>query len=349
LTIVFNWKLRAFERGKVSERALFAWLVPLMALWANLHGAFPIGLIIIALYCAGNCWKLVGCPGLDRPSQRRKALVLAALFTACLAATLLNPNGWKLHAIIVHYIRDARFVGIVNEFLSPDFHQTNVRGFQLQLLLLAFILLAIRPKWDRTDLLVTLAWAYFALYSVRNLPIFSLLLTPIFAGFLEGTAARASRGFRRVSEDIGGINRGADGRIWMGVAIGLVLAAQTRWLPEPTPDPKAFPVAATQWLREHHHAVQGEMLSTDFWGSYLLLELPERKVFLDSRHEFYGADIVRDYLHIIRGEPGWDGLLDRYHVQWTLLPRIYPINQLLAVHPDWQRVYEDDTTTVFSR
>jgi len=332
LVVVFNWQLRAFQQGRLSGRALFAWLVPLMALWANVHGAFPIGLTLIGLYLLGNIGK--------RPEQVRNMKLLAGLLAACAAATLLNPNGWKLHGIILHYLRHSQFVGGVNEFLSPNFHASNTWGFAAQWLLLAVILLGIRSRWERVDLVLVAAWGYFALHSVRNLPIFALVATPIVAEHLRH---RLPLVWQRVAADISRINLVADGTIWMLASLGVVAAFQ----PCTKPMTEVFPVRAVQFLKQHPESVRGRMFNPDHWGSYLLLEMPEHPVFMDSRHEFYGMKLVRDYLQVMRGDPGWLETLKRYQVNWTLMPARHPLNQLLSLRGDWRRVYADQNAVIF--
>ena len=54
LTLIFAWQLRWFTQERVPVRRLFVLLPPLMVLWANLHGAFPTGLVLIAMYAVGN-------------------------------------------------------------------------------------------------------------------------------------------------------------------------------------------------------------------------------------------------------------------------------------------------------
>ncbi len=333
-TVVFNGRLRAFEQGRTSARSLFTWLVPLMIFWANLHGAFPVGLVIIGLYFLGNCGR--------RPEQIRNMRVLGGLLAACSAATLLNPNGWKLHQIIIHYLRHSEFVGQVNEFLSPNFHSADMRGFEIQLLLLSLLLLGIRPPWSRSEILLIGAWGYFAFHSVRNVPIFALVVTPIFAEHLK---KHFPQWWETLVSHIEAINRSAAGKIWMAVAFGCVLLLQ----PPTEPSSEVFPKAAVEYLKSHPDAMRGRMFNPDHWGGYLLVELPEQKVFMDSRHEFYGRALLYDYLEVVRGEPEWLGILDKYDVEWTLLPTVHPLNQLLKLRQDWEQVHVDPVAAVFRR
>src|SRR4029078_250227 len=78
-----------------GRRALLRYAL-LFAVWANLHGGFSFGCILIALYAAGEAVEgwLSADPG---PRYARARHHLTALGVA-LVATLLNPNGYKLLA-----------------------------------------------------------------------------------------------------------------------------------------------------------------------------------------------------------------------------------------------------------
>ena len=351
LAVVFNWLLRGFERRRVPEWVLFASLVPLMGLWANLHGAFPVGLVLIGIYVAGAG----GDAGRGQPDGWRRAVGLGILWLACGLATMVNPNGWKLHQIIVHYLRHPEFVGGVSEFLAPNFHATASWGFAVQLAVLAVVVLVLRGRWITTEILLVLVWGYFALHSVRNVPVFGLVVAPIYAGqiqrYLRETASgRVAGWYRRLAGDITTVSLTGDGRVWIGVATAAVIlleAGQVLKRVEPLPD--LFPVQAVRFLRLHPEMGRGRMFNPDYWGGYLLLELPAQKVFLDSRHEFYGAELLADYDRVVEGAPEWLETLTKYQVAWTLMPAGHPLNQLLALRREWHLVYADRAATIYGR
>jgi hypothetical protein len=86
--------LWALDEDRRRSGPLLWALVPLSALWANLHAGFVSWLAILAL--------LVGLSCLERNwAALRRYGVLAGL---CSAATLLNPYGWHLHQHIVRYL-----------------------------------------------------------------------------------------------------------------------------------------------------------------------------------------------------------------------------------------------------
>ena len=83
------------------------WLLPLIALWANLHGGFVFGLVLAAAFAIDALWNA-------KPSQRRPlALRWAAFGLAALVACCVTPYGW---GSILALIAGALYRGIK---LSP--------------------------------------------------------------------------------------------------------------------------------------------------------------------------------------------------------------------------------------
>src|SRR5262245_1693986 len=116
--------LWAYVDGQVRARALLA-LPPIMAFWVNAHGAFVLGLALVAIVAAGETLRrLLKQPrALDR--ARLRVLYLAGLATA--AATLLNPIGPGIFGYVRKLLTDPPSQGLVNEWQPPTTH--SVAGF----------------------------------------------------------------------------------------------------------------------------------------------------------------------------------------------------------------------------
>jgi hypothetical protein len=335
MVVIFVWQLRWFDRDRLGVKPLFLTLVPAMMLWANLHGAFLTGFVLIGTYGIGAACRQDG----------EKFTVFVILGIACALVTLINPYGWHLHEHIINFLRTPYQAFFTDEWKSANFHETGMRGFLLQLLLLGFILLVVRPKWRATDLLLVASWAYFGLESVRNAPVFAFVVTPIFAEQLNGTGW-----FQRISTNITAVNQRADGRITAGVAVLAVLlvVGKTNWIQTGLPASQV-PVGAVKFLKTHPKAVRGEMFNDYDWGGFLIRYLPERKVFIDGRNDFYGAPFLREFSTVDKLQPGWEGVLEKYKVGWTLLPRKHPLSNLLALRNDWKLVYQDAVASIYVR
>ncbi|MFM9616248.1 hypothetical protein ACKI18_47975, partial [Streptomyces niveiscabiei] len=73
--------------GECLRRTRWLLLPAIMALWANLHGGFLIGFLIIGAFG--------GAALLRRDWAGAKIYALAGL--GCLAATFINPLGWRVY------------------------------------------------------------------------------------------------------------------------------------------------------------------------------------------------------------------------------------------------------------
>ncbi len=308
LTVVFAGMLR----DELSTGKLFAALVPLTMLWANLHGAFVTAFVLIAIHAIGN-WRLAG------------------LLAACLLASLLNPNGWHLHEHVTGYLRSDALVNFVQEYAAPSFRKHI--GLALLLVMLALTVAIVRPKWTATEMLLISVFGFLALRNARNAPAFALIAVPILAKPI------ASRWHRTFAGREGG---GA----WVAVTVVVALAVGPKWLPTEIPADK-YPVDAVRYVRQHPEAVCGEIFNDVTWGGYLVLALPQHKVFVDGRVDFYGEKLINEFNIVDEIRPGWEAVLAKYNVGWTILPRAHRLNQILA--PSWQAAYTDAVATVLCR
>ena len=359
--VVFAWQLRWFDRDRVNTRQLFLRLVPLTVLWTNLHGGFLAGLILIGIHFVGNIVRMMVDDTSFRPILRRRVITLGILGVSCALATLLNPNGWKLHQHLLGFLRNSSQVHFTTEWNSANFHFAGIHGFALQLLVLGFMLVVVRRPWATTDLLLIAFWLYSALNAMRNVPIFALIATPIFAehlsaGWRDMRDSPGSRWFRRVSTDMGALSLAAGGNGLVAavlVAILLVLAKPVLVGGHPLMDTEIsanrFPVATVDYLRAHPQAVHGEIFNEDGWGGYFIRYLPEHKVFIDGRDDFYDEKFLREFTDVSHLSPAWENVLGKYHVGWTILPVQHPLNRILEMRTDWQLVFSNQEALVFSR
>jgi len=355
------WQLRAFEQGRQPTRRLFLRLVPLTALWVNLHAGFLVGLMLIGVYFVGTGAESLTHNVGKRTAARRRMVAYALLGASCVIASLINPNGWKLHAYILDFLRHPKLVGLVNEFRSPNFHSSSTDGFLIMLLVLVFALTVARARLSWTEILLVSWVGSLALRWGRNIPVFAIVVTPILAQHLtlwmrEVRDSNLLTRYRRISDNVTEINARADGRLLVaGVSVMLLLVMAKPRVMGSRPIlvtellTNRFPVAAVQFLRQNPAALHGEMFNDYGWGGYLILALPEHKVFVDGRNDFYGPELIQDFDTVNRAHLGWEDVLRKDKVDWTILPRSHPLNELLALHKDWRLRYTDQVTAIYSR
>ena len=100
------------------------------------------------------------------------------LLLACGLASLVNPQGWKLHLHIIELMQTSWYKTHINEYQSPSF-TSEPMFFFLALLFLGLI--AVYPLLRRnciTEALWILFFAYWSLVSARNIPLFIIMALP---------------------------------------------------------------------------------------------------------------------------------------------------------------------------
>src|SRR5215208_2294490 len=166
------------------RRAILASAI-LFALWANLHGGFVYGWILIGVYLVGAWGELLW--GNEPAFWRERVRYYLALLGTAVAATLVNPHGLELHRHLIAFFGTPFLRDNTAEFVSPNFHETGTKVF-LAVLLVMFGVLSLQSRRATLPRLLLLgASAALALMAVRNIPLFGLTALPVFALHVDST------------------------------------------------------------------------------------------------------------------------------------------------------------------
>jgi hypothetical protein len=321
-------------------------LVPLTALWANLHGGFLAGLLLVGAYLAGSF--LPGAPRRWRPAD----LVLVLLL--CVAATALNPYGLELHRHLASYLGRDEILRHIAEFRPPDFQTAHGRLLELWLLCVALALGPVLRARDWPRAFVLLGFVHMTLTSHRHVDLLAVAGAPLLAATLASSrrAPEApSPGLAGTAQRFDRLDAGHAGLWGLPAAFGLcvVFAAAQGAGHEPLHFPAdRFPVQAAGRLAE----LGGRrVLCTDSFGGYLLYrQWPRLRVFVDGRSDFYvTTPVFGDYLAMLRLEEGWVERIERHAPDSAVLPSRHPAARALLQAGGWTRVYEDAVAVVLQR
>jgi hypothetical protein len=329
-------------------------LVPMTAVWTNLHGGFLAWIACLGLVAAGSLWQAA----LDPPGAPRRFYAAgryAGLAGACALATFANPYGWRLHQHIASYLRSDWIRQVVDEFQSPRFRSESMLQFEILLFAgLAFVPLLYRQRL-LAELLIIVFWAHSALVSARHVPLYAFLAAPLCA--VEAGRLWSAWSVRFKRRSVGAALRNclrdfsaAPQRSSAWVPVVLVGLSLLPWnWPQDFPGNK-FPVAAVnrnvQWIAPASGS-RPRILTSDQWGDYLIYRFyPQGRVFVDGRSDFYGPAVGHEYLELLNAVPGWERILDQYGFDLALLPSEWPLAQLLMRDARW-RVLDLDRQAVF--
>jgi hypothetical protein len=323
-----------------------------MLLWANLHGAFIAGFVIGGAYVLDYAWRRwLTRDASSIPPGLGRALALAAITSAL--ATLLNPSGVDLWVTSVGYVTNRYLVGHTAEYLPPNFQQASAWPFLLMIALSLFLLATTRAQLSIVSAVLLAGWTALGLYSVRNVPLYTLIAAPILAE-ASAPGLRSAPAWQRREDRLAGVERALRGHAWPVVTIALVAVLLANGTPLDFArrgnrfDPAVFPVQAVDWLAAS--PLTGRMFNYFTWGGYLLYRLwPEQRVFIDGQTDFYGEAFTRQYEQVITLADGWQDVLRQYQVDWTLMPDGSDLASALQADPDWQVAYRDETAIILVR
>ena len=342
-------------------RSRLIYFAPLLiALWANLHGAFAVTFALLVIYAVGE-WLELAVVGRWREWRVIVPYVVVATLSAI--AALFTPYGFALYTHLIRYLGDKQLLALIDEFKSPDFH--SVDGKLIEILLLLAIVAAVRAARQRRFVEVGLValWSHMTLQSERHVTLAVIVLTPIIAEqgtvWLGALIARVQKleGARRWYGGIKRLDRQLNGAF---VAL-LVVLALNGLLTQPAAakvfgnafSAKRFPVEAAAFIETQLAAgkLSGKVYAVDQFGGYLIYRFaPRVKVFVDGRSDLYRQSTVLDDMNrLAQVRPDWAAILARYDIEWMVLQRDEPLSLMAQQSGQWQVTYADATAQVLIR
>jgi len=325
------------DQGKWGDRRGFI-LIPLMLLWANIHGSFTFGLVVFYLFLGNAIWN--SYRNGDLQSFRSQVVLLAGVSVAA----LVTPYG-PFPALKTFQLMSTSALSAINEWRAPDFQRDPFHLAWIVGLFALLVYFGIRLRGPR--LLTLLLVTVFALEHKRGLGLFSmvaplLLLRPLTTYFpWVGIQDHANDPLLRFA------NR-RSGTIGLACAAVVVVAGITIWTtgPQVRPAPEVMPekaVAAAMLA-----GVKGNVLNTYGFGGYLIfMGIP---TFVDGRVELYGNQFLQDYFDAMAlAKPDAAArILKQYDVRWALLRPGEPIAFMLKAD-GWEQLYSDRSAIVLAK
>ncbi|QOZ38192.1 hypothetical protein XH92_28760 [Bradyrhizobium sp. CCBAU 53421] len=320
----------ALVRASEERRApSFAYL-PLVTLWANLHGSFTLALALIGPFALEALWMS------DKSARARIAFQWIRFGVLALGAACITPYGPETILVIVRILRLGGALSYISEWRPLDFSTMHAVTpcFIAGLGYLLYSGLKLPPIRIAT----LLAVLYQTLVHVRYVDVFALIV-PIFIAtpLAQHLSWPQLQHARKVV---------APARSTVIAAIAALVVASGVVLAVKDLSPPLVPRAAVEKLKE-----QGadRVLNAYFFCGYLMFQnIP---VFIDSRAELYGAAFLDRYVNAITLSdlPDFVRVLDEFKIDATLLSPSTPAVGLLDRLPEWERTYADDVAVVHVR
>ena len=341
LYVLWRWPGRKWTIGVVA-------LVEIV--WANTHGAFPLGIVLPGtfLLAAGwERWRKDGYRGL--PADPVVGCYLACVLVG-LAAMFCNPRpGSTLDYVAgVASKSSEREIG---EWAATSSGSFTGAAFFASILLVLIVLAISDRRLKPIELLLLVSFAALGHQAQRMVIWWAMVMAPVIApriaGLLETWRGRA------VEED-----RSA-ATVFIVLALVGMTALCTPWTRRFNP---LLPPAKRQAVADDEpcrvvdflkrEGLQGRAFCTMEWGAYLSWHLdPALKVFIDSRLDNFPDEVWTAYVDAGTVRENWQEILDEYQVDLVVWNRQMSdaLPGVLERSEHWKSAYEDKLGVVYVR
>lgn len=319
LPVVALWTV-ALLKARADNDAPSVWLIPLMALWANLHASFVVGAALLIAFAVETA--------LDTAHWRRKALLgWAAIVVGALIATLATPHGLAGVAFPLQVL-NMKTLPTITEWRGPNF--LKLEPLEIALLAGLFALFWRGAKLTAVRALILLGLVHMSLQHVRQEVLLGAIAPLILAesvGRALGATAQKVVGWRLPAQQAA-----------FGTAL-LALAVTARLLvPEVRVDGPTAPIIALAHTPPAMRRAHG--LNAYNFGGYLIFA--GVRPYIDGRADMYGDAFVANDDLIQRGDgDATAAAIARYDIRWALLQPEQPLVGVLERTPGWKETYKD--------
>ena len=310
------------------------WFVPIvMALWANVHGGWIVGLAVFGLWCLMT---------VINESWRRR-LVIAVLLTASVVATLITPYGfemWNFIGTTVHVNREmiadwqplykippVFWIPWLTAFTVVAVAAMHARTVEsVKHLVIAGLLGLVAVRVSRLDAFFALAGVILAPSSLRRL---NIAMMP------ERSAVT-----RRWKLHLAGVFACCVGFAAFGIASRLAVVPTG---PESMPDRE---VAA--YVRDRQ--LTGRILIWFDWGEYVIWHFgPRLKVSIDGRREtVYSPELISSHMQFYMGRTDAWRYPDVLKADFVWLPKQLGVVRDLKLNR-WNLLCEGESSILLGR
>ena len=340
---ILSFFLVAFLDLWLNQPSRHRWLLmPIFALWANIHGGWIWGFLLLIAHIAGlfvNSFFVE-----DKKKLRTEGLHLIGWTVLSALAVGINPNGiyiWKLPFQQVNVSLQ------IQEWLSPDFHRLDFHPMLWMLFLLILLAPFAQKPLQMGQILKTIGFAYLTFVAQRNVALFAIVAAPLLADWANNIiqliplSLNSPTGSSALKPAFQKFING-----FILIILTLTALGNLYVITQNSRIDSNYPVNGVAWLREHEP--QGKLFNSYNWGGYLLWTLPEYSVFIDGRADLYGNEILGQWQDVVNARENAEEILNTWQVNIVFIEPYWDIVPVLK-EKGWHVKYEDKSSIILIR
>jgi hypothetical protein len=357
----FYWVLDGFR----FRRRNMLWILPFaMVVWVNVHGAFVLGLGLVALYLASESLRHIFNAKDALPVNR--LLTLAFVLPSCMAATLVSPQSYRVYGYVRLILSDRVVQHMVTEWQRPRIDSFEGALFYCTFLLAIAGFAVMRRQLNLTDMVLIAVFARWGATAYRNIIWFAFIAAPILTRYW--TKIKIAWDINRLQTNRSpekqagtGATRSSASSLYRRFNLILLIGGMffliitSPWI-RPIVNGASLidsrtPVKAIDYIEQH--GLRGHIFHPLIFGDYLIWRLyPQQRSFFDGRVHLFGADFVRKYQDIF-DSPDWESMLAPFDIRYLLLSKedeeCKNLIRMVRDTKHWTVLFEDGISILYER
>jgi hypothetical protein len=314
------------------------WFLPaLFVLWANTHGGFFMGWVVLGAYCGEALFlRLRG-----KPPEGEKQLWMVAI--ASILASGLNPNGFRVIPVMIAYRKSLMQATLWEwQYPAPWPPSPFISLLAGALIIMIWARRRARPR----DWLLLLTLGPAAMLAVRNIFLAALVGPLLIVSYLPLSWKLPS-----MAEHAAALILVALVTVRIAVGESFQFAAAD-W---------KYPAAAADFINSHH--ITGRMFNTYEIGGYLVWRVaPELKTFIDGRalneSVYFDYQLMAFNAAAQNGKKSGEELLRDYGIDVIVMdgfefntgkPYLLPAALSDPSQKEWKLVYQDAQAVIYMK
>lgn len=319
---------RSVVKGFVLSFALFIF-------WANLHGGFPIGLMIIGLALLNSLFT---------PSKKA-SLYCVSVLSGGFIGSLINPFGIYLYSWTIRHFQ-VPLSSMIAEWTPPSI--VVILFISAAFFILIIIAFSVPSKRKLFWAALLLLFSYLSVRANRNIVLLlvtiTLFITDYFYNYFQ--KIEHSKKFMQL--------------ITLGIVFGTLISLYTlftRSIPFIT-DNKGFcnnefavyPCEAVSYLKSNPLEATNVFAPYE-WGGYLEWQLPQYAYFTDGRMAVWDSPLQESpyltNLKIMQAKEGYKDILEKYNTEALFISSGSYLDIDIQKDSSWKEVYRDETSVIY--
>lgn len=335
-----------FIRLRERDWSLLSLLIPLcitMFFWANMHGGFLMGLVLLSYILLAEALKFIH-PKLA-PLPGKEYLKLAISILSAILVSIINPNHIYSFEMILPSVEGNDFIySALLEFSSMYELFKDVGGHEPVIAICTYIIAIIliicsRERTNITWMGLLILLGYLGLSHVRYYPFF-LICAMLFAiQYFDTKVVGKAAKFVLVTFFITVVISS-----FLTIPQNLQRISKYGWVPA-----SYFPVKVCDYINAN--GIGGNVFTLMNWGGYVIWRLaPQHKVFFDGRQ----IDAGRAWEYLFNLE-NWKMIFDKYDIRVVIVP-LYDssykralFTKAIETDSGWRLVSSSNNGAVFVR